>query len=183
MKKVISLLFMFLSIGLIFTSCNDDDDYYYPIDNNNNNNNNNNSPLLYEVNNVSFNYDSYANMYLFLYNFKLYKGENLLIYIQSGWVNNEPVWTLLPNYALYTASDNKTYNMFFNYNFTMQNFEITAESSVAMPPELNGLNFRIIVFQSTIKTKHLSDTVDYNDYKAVINHYKIDESKVKVIKP
>lgn len=181
MKKVIYFLFMFLSIGLIFTSCNDDDDNYYPIDNNNNNN----SPLLYEVNNVSFNYDSSANMYLFMskFKYKLYKGENLLIYILSNWDNNEPVWTLLPNYALYTASDNKTYNMLFNYNFTNKDFQITAENSVAMPPELNGLNFRIIVFQSTIKTKHLSDTVDYNDYKAVINHYKIDESKVKVIKP
>lgn len=183
MKKVISLLFMFLSIGLIFTSCNDDDDdYYYPIDNNNNNNNN---PLLYEVNNVSFNYDSSANTYLFQskFKFKLYKGVNVLIYLLSDWDNNEPVWMLLPNSALYTASDNKTYNMFFNYNFTNKDYQITAWSD-PMPQYLTGITFRVVAIPGFFpKSKSATPPVDYRDYNAVVKYFNIDESKVKVIKP
>lgn len=177
MKKIISLLFMVLSIGFIVTSCNDDDDdNNYPVDHDT-------IPSLYDFNNVSFNFDGVNNLYYFRPDFALYAGEHLLIYVQSGWDNNTPIWKLLPNNILYTATDANVYNMFLNYNFTNKDFEITAENSVAMPPELNGLNFRVIVIQTIVGKKQSLDMPDYNDYKAVIKYYKIDESKVKIIKP
>lgn len=173
MKKVISLVVIMLSFSLIFSSCNSDDDNY--IDNDT-------VSAIYDYPNRSFLYDANTDEFYFKdNNFPLYSGENLLIYIQSG-QDNGPVWKLLPNFSNY-IENNVVYPMNYNYDFTMQNFEITAWGD-PMPQYLTGITFRVVVIPGFFpKSKSATPLVDYRDYNAVVKYFNIDESKVKVIKP
>ncbi|MDR1877654.1 MAG: hypothetical protein LBQ84_08545 [Flavobacteriaceae bacterium] len=174
MKKFFSLVILVLSFGLVFTHCSSDDDNdYYREDRDT-------VAEIYEFPNQIFLYDPALDEFYLRYDFQLFSGENLLIYIKSG-EDNGAVWKLLPNYANY-IENNTAYPMNYNYDFTDYDFEITAWGN-STPPNLVA-TFRVVVIPGYFaQYKGAAPPVDYNDYHAVIDYFKIDESKIKVLKP
>ncbi|MGE8339999.1 hypothetical protein BSF41_25770 [Flavobacterium sp. ACN2] len=113
----------------------------------------------------------------------IFASDMVLVYRKAGVDNGADVWKLAPE--LYYFNDG-TFDFGFNYNFTLRDVSIYMDGG-----DLGGVldSFRLNqTFRIVIIPGYLSGTAksvnkpDYSDYKAVIEKYGIDDSKVKEIK-
>ncbi|MDR3272799.1 MAG: hypothetical protein LBT29_04900 [Flavobacteriaceae bacterium] len=187
MKKIFSSLFLALSFGLTFTSCNNDNDNYQDTDT---------IAAVFTVNKATFQYDSSLGKYViekvFPSNFQFYDSDHVLVYRQSGSANGAPIWQLLPT-TVYLHSDvngdGYSDDIFYDFDFSVYDVYIYADSTydLSLTPALYAnQNFRIVVIPGGFVSYSASGTkttpVDYKDYNAVIKYYHLDDSKVKELK-
>jgi hypothetical protein len=102
----------------------------------------------------------------------------VLVYRLSGVDQGEDVWKSQPeNYYFGDGT------LDFGYNFDFTRYDINIYmigNNLQSVPSQYRLNqvFRIVVIPGYFSNK---STVDFNDYKAVVKAYKIDDSRVKVL--
>jgi hypothetical protein len=122
-----------------------------------------------------------ANLYEFSdeFNSPLIESDVVLIYMQTGLTsNNSPIWKLLP----YTFYVNNVNNDEVDYTFDFSKYDIAIYVNGTLNLDNNSTyytnkRFRVVVIPASTGK---NASVDYNDYNAVIKHYNIDESKIKV---
>lgn len=128
---------------------------------------------VFEYTNVNF----LPNSYTVVLNFPhtIYSSDMVLVYRLSDVFQGEDVWKLLPE--TYYFNDG-TLDFRYDYNFTRFDAEVYMEGY-----DLGGLSsgvrlnqvLRVVVIPAAFGK---NGTIDYNDYKSVINAYNIDESKI-----
>lgn len=128
---------------------------------------------VFEYTNVNF----LPNSYTVVLNFPhtIYSSDMVLVYRLSDVFQGEDVWKLLPE--TYYFNDG-TLDFRYDYNFTRFDAEVYMEGF-----DLGGLSsgvrlnqvLRVVVIPAAFGK---NGTVDYNDYKSVVNAYNIDESKI-----
>lgn len=164
MKKI-TLILAF--IGMItLQSCTVNEDNVNGIDNDT-------IGEVFEYTNVNF----LPNSYTVVLNFPhtIYSSDMVLVYRLSDVFQGENVWKLLPE--TYYFNDG-TLDYRYDFNFTRFDAEVYLEGY-----DLGGLpadvrlnqRLRVVVIPAAFGK---NSTIDYNDYKSVINAYNIDESKI-----
>lgn len=128
---------------------------------------------VFEYTNVNF----LPNSYTVVLNFPhtIYSSDMVLVYRLSDVFQGEDVWKLLPE--TYYFNDG-TLDFRYDYNFTRFDAEVYMEGF-----DLGGLSsgvrlnqvLRVVVIPAAFGK---NGTIDYNDYKSVVNAYNIDESKI-----
>ncbi|MEY2631206.1 MAG: hypothetical protein RLZZ469_2104 [Bacteroidota bacterium] len=128
---------------------------------------------VFEYTNVNF----LPNSYTVVLNFPhtIYSSDMVLVYRLSDVFQGEDVWKLLPE--TYYFNDG-TLDFRYDYNFTRFDAEVYMEGY-----DLGGLSsgvrlnqvLRVVVIPAAFGK---NGTINYNDYKSVINAYNIDESKI-----
>ena len=128
---------------------------------------------VFEYTNVNF----LPNSYTVVLNFPhtIYSSDMVLVYRLSDVFQGEDVWKLLPE--TYYFNDG-TLDFRYDYNFTRFDAEVYMEGY-----DLGGLSsgvrlnqvLRVVVIPAAFGK---NGSIDYNDYKSVINTYNIDESKI-----
>jgi hypothetical protein len=128
---------------------------------------------VFEYTNVNF----LPNSYTVVLNFPhtIYSSDMVLVYRLSDVFQGEDVWKLLPE--TYYFNDG-TLDFRYDYNFTRYDAEVYMEGY-----DLGGLSsgvrlnqvLRVVVIPAAFGK---NGSIDYNDYKSVINAYNIDESKI-----
>jgi hypothetical protein len=128
---------------------------------------------VFEYTNVNF----LPNSYMVVLNFPhtIYSSDMVLVYRLSDVFQGEDVWKLLPE--TYYFNDG-TLDFRYDYNFTRYDAEVYMEGY-----DLGGLSsgvrlnqvLRVVVIPAAFGK---NGSIDYNDYKSVINAYNIDESKI-----
>lgn len=162
MKKLLSL-FLVALLGLFVTiSCTTDDNGGY-VDNDT-------MSEVYDLKNVSFDYDQ---GYYILRSFTtpLYNSDIVLVYRQTAANNGQPVWKLLPNTTYFTDGNELDYT----FDFSVNDVQIYADATfdLANTPYIRNQNFRVVVVPAIFGRSQ--NTVDFNDYNAVINYYNIND--------
>lgn len=128
---------------------------------------------VFEYTNVNFLPNNYTVVLPFPR--EIYTSDMVLVYRLSGSFQGEDVWKLLPETYYF---DDGTLDRRYDFDFTRFDAEVYLEGY-----DLAGLNdnlklnqvLRVVVIPAAFGKKA---TVDYNDYKAVVKAYKIDEGKV-----
>ena len=128
---------------------------------------------VFEYTNVNF----LPNSYTVVLNFPhtIYSSDMVLVYRLSDVFQGEDVWKLLPE--TYYFNDG-TLDFRYDYNFTRFDAEVYMEGY-----DLGGLSsgvrlnqvLRVVVIPAAFGK---NGTINYNDYKSVVNAYNIDESKI-----
>jgi hypothetical protein len=167
MKKILTL---FAVVGLMaFSSCTSDDGE-----------DNDTISEVYEVSGVNFTAANDYNPIIPLAP-AIYPSDMVLVYRLAGVASGQDVWKLTPE--TYYFADG-TLNFAYNYNFTVNDVSIYMDgnslSTVSNDFRLNQV-FRIVIVPGYLSGKSVNKP-DYSDYKAVIQRYNIDDSKVKKIK-
>lgn len=105
--------------------------------------------------------------------------------------SSSPVWQLIPK--TYYLDDVPNYptgrELDYNFVFNAQQLQLTTSANFNQTTQISGSevnqylrnqNFRVVFVPADPQknNKSAKSPVDYNDYKAVINYYKLDESKV-----
>jgi len=163
MKKIITLLAV---IGMFsLQGCTKTDD---SVDNDT-------ISTVFETNQVSF---TSTNNYIIRYNFPsmIYIDDMVLVYRLVGTSNGNDLWEFLPETYYYSDG---TRDFSYNFNFTRAYVDIYLNSeNFASVPTGNRLNqiFRIVVVPA-----NLVQGIDKNNYPAVMNAIKINESQVQKI--
>lgn len=134
---------------------------------------------VFQYNNVNFLPNSYSVVLNFPY--AIYESDMVLVYRLSEYFNGSPVWKLLPETYYF---DDGTLDFRYDFNFTRYDAEVYMEGynlgELSSNVRLNQ-RFRVVVVPGFFANR-MAKPVDYSDYNAVIKHYNIDDSKVKVIK-
>lgn len=108
----------------------------------------------------------------------LYNSDVVLIYRQDGTSGGNPIWKLLPK-TYYITQGALDYTFDFTKNdiqiYANGNFDMSVQDSAFFNTYLNNQNFRVLIIPAVFG----KSSVDFNDYNAVINFYKINDSKVK----
>lgn len=169
MKKFLPFLLLAF-VSLFIFSCDDDDDVVYE--------DHDTYSVAYDITPTFTKVNSTFYEYADEFNTPLVESDVVLIYIQTGVTNNNsPIWKLLP-YTVYPNAIDAV-----NYDFDFSKYDITI--SVQSTPNFNLDNnstyytnkrFRVVVIPASTGK---NASVDYNDYNAVVQHYNIDESKIK----
>lgn len=133
---------------------------------------------VFELQNVNFQLDQ-NNDYTIFQNLSpiILDSDNILIYRMSGTINAQtPVWQLIPRTLFLDEGE-----LDYDYDFSRVDFTIYAGGTynLALTPQfIQNQTFRIVILPGYFSK---SSTLDVNDYNAVINYYKIDESDIKVL--
>ena len=111
----------------------------------------------------------------------IYSSDMVLVYRLSGVSNGADVWKLLPE-TYYFA--NGTLDFRYDFDFTkydvnvyMDGFDLAGVSAAYRTNQV----LRVVVIPGFFGNKN-TNTVDFNNYNAVLNAYHIDPSKVLKIK-
>ena len=128
---------------------------------------------VFEYTNVNFLPNSYTVVLEFPHS--IYSSDMVLVYRLTDVFQGENVWKLLPE--SYYFNDG-TLDHRYDYNFTRFDAEVYLEGY-----DLGGLSsasrlnqrLRVLVIPAAFGK---NGTIDYNDYKSVVNAYNIDESKI-----
>lgn len=142
-------------------------------------NNTNNNPLseVFEYSNVNFRNSN--NFSIFLdFPYTIYTSDMVLVYRLSGY-NGADVWTQLPE-TYYFNDGTLDFGFISNatrydVNVSMMGYDL---ADVSTNYRLNQV-LRVVVIPANIGNKA---AVDFTNYKEVITHFKIDESKIYKIK-
>lgn len=128
---------------------------------------------VFEYTNVNFLPNSYT--VVLNYPHTIFSSDMVLVYRLSGSFQGEDVWKLLPE--TYYFNDG-TLDFRYDYNFTRFDAEVYMEGfdlgGISPAFRLNQV-LRVVVIPAAFGK---NGTIDYNDYKSVINAYNIDESKI-----
>lgn len=172
MRKITLILALFGMISL--TSCTVEETHVVD----NNNYDNDTISEVWEYTNVDFHS---GNGFSVLLDFPhtTYTSDMILIYRLADYGSAGDVWKLLPE--TYYFNDG-TVDFGYENDFTIYDAQITMFGY-----DLAGLNdaytfdqiFRVVVIPGYYGNKmSSSSSVDHKDYKAVIEHYNIDDSKI-----
>ena len=175
MKKITSIIAILFFI--FFTSCTVNDNVQGP------KGENGKDGLLsevFELKNVNFGYNANAGYTIFRnLSPNIFAADNILIYRLSGTINsNTPIWQLIPR-TLYLSQGELDYD----YDFSKQDFTIYARGNYNLsltPSYLNNQTFRIVILPGFFSNKN-SNTINFENYDDVLNYFKIDKNKVKVL--
>ena len=135
---------------------------------------------VFELKSIGFNYDSQIgyNIYTSL-NPNIFDSDNILIYRLNDITNSgAPIWQLIPR-TLFLPQGRE---LDYDYDFSSEDFVIYAGGNydVSLTPEyLNNQTFRIVIIPGYFSSRKQS--VDLNDYNAVIKAYGLDDTHVKVL--
>lgn len=162
MKRLLSI-FLVALMGLFITvSCTNDDGGNY-VDNDT-------ISDVYDLRNVSFDYDQ---GYYLLRNFTrpLYDSDVVLVYRQTNTNNNQPVWKLLPN-TIYFNDGNE---LDYTFDFSKNDVQIYVDGTfdLSNTEYIRNQTFRVVVIPANYGRN--TNQVDFNDYNAVINYYNIND--------
>lgn len=128
---------------------------------------------VFEYTNVNFLPNSYT--VVLNYPHTIFSSDMVLVYRLSGSFQGEDVWKLLPE--TYYFNDG-TLDFRYDYNFTRFDAEVYMEgydlAGLSSAVRLNQV-LRVVVIPAAFGK---NGTIDYNDYRSVINAYNIDESKI-----
>lgn len=128
---------------------------------------------VFEYTNVNFLPNSYT--VVLNYPHTIFSSDMVLVYRLSDVFQGEDVWKLLPE--TYYFNDG-TLDFRYDYNFTRFDAEVYMEGfdlgGISPAFRLNQV-LRVVVIPAAFGK---NGTIDYNDYKSVINAYNIDESKI-----
>ena len=104
--------------------------------------------------------------------------DNILIYRMSDLINpTTPIWQLIPR-TLFLAQGELDYD----YDFSKQDFQIYAGGTYIITPNspyVTNQTFRIVIIPGYFSSRRQS--VDLNDYNAVIKAYGLDDTHVTVL--
>lgn len=128
---------------------------------------------VFEYTNVNFLPNSYTVVLEFPNS--IYSSDMVLVYRLTDVFQGENVWKLLPE--SYYFNDG-TLDHRYDYNFTRFDAEVYLEGyDLAGLSSASRLNqrLRVLVIPAAFGK---NGSIDYNDYKSVVNAYNIDESKI-----
>jgi hypothetical protein len=163
MKKIITLLAV---IGMLsIQGCTTSENDYVDTDT---------ISTVYETNPVSFLATSYTVKYIFPYT--IYSSDMVLVYRLTGTVNGNDLWEFLPE-THYFADGTRDFS--YNFDFTRNDVQIYLEGndlpSLDAGYRLNQI-FRIVVVPGSF-----ANSIDPNNYAAVIAALKINENQIQKI--
>lgn len=135
---------------------------------------------VFELQNVSFGYDTSNGYTIYqILNPQILQSDNILIYRLSGTIDPQtPIWQSIPR-TIY----NNQGELDYDFDFSKEDFTIYAGGNYDLtltPNYLNNQTFRIVIIPGAFSNK--SNTVNTNDYNAVIKTYNIDDTHIKVFK-
>lgn len=127
----------------------------------------------FEYTNVNFLPDDYSVVLTFPH--EIYNSDMVVVYRRSGVFQGEDVWKLLPETYYF---DDGTLDRRYDFDFTRFDAEVHLEgydlAGLTNDVKLNQI-LRVVVIPSGFgKTSN----VDFNNYKAVVKAFHIDESKI-----
>lgn len=171
MRKITLLLAFIGMIGL--QSCTVNEDQPAPVDNDT-------YSEVFELRNINFGYDGNNNFSIYQsLTPQIYASDVILIYRMSGRIDGStPIWQLIPR-TLYLPQGELDYD----FDFSKEDFTIYAGGTYDLtltPGYITNQTFRIVIVPGYFSKG--SSSVDFSDYNAVIKAYKIDDSKVRVLK-
>ena len=160
MKKITLILAFIGMITLQSCSTNDDID-------------NDTIGEVFEYTNVNFFPNDYT--VVLTYPHSIYNSDMVLVYRLSGSFQGEDIWKPLPETYYF---DDGTLDLRYDFDFTRFDSEVHLEgyelANVSDAYKLNQI-LRVLVIPAAFGKK---SSVDFNDYKAVVKAYNIDESKI-----
>ena len=128
---------------------------------------------VFEYSNVNFLPNNFTSVLVFPR--PIFTSDMVLVYRLSGFFQGEDVWKLLPESYYFPDG---TLDLRYDFDFTRFDAEISMQGfdllSVSPSFRLNQV-FRVVVIPGFFANKN---AVNLNDYKAVIEAYGIDESKM-----
>lgn len=140
---------------------------------NNNGIDNDTISQVFEYSNVNFLPNNFTSVLVFPR--PIFNSDMVLVYRLSGVFQGEDVWKLLPESYYFPDG---TLDLRYDFDFTRFDAEISMQGfdllSVSPGFRLNQV-FRVVVIPGFFANKN---AVNLNDYKAVIEAYGIDESKM-----
>lgn len=140
---------------------------------NNNGIDNDTISQVFEYSNVNFLPNNFTSVLVFPR--PIFNSDMVLVYRLSGVFQGEDVWKLLPESYYFPDG---TLDLRYDFDFTRFDAEISMQGfdllSVSPSFRLNQV-FRVVVIPGFFANKN---AVNLNDYKAVIEAYGIDESKM-----
>lgn len=164
MKKI--LLLTTLVIASIFSSCEGPEgETGYSAE-----------ATVYETNPINFLAPSFGVFFTFP-NAAL-SSDHVLVYRLSGIDQGEDVWQLMPQYRFFTDG---TLDFAYNYDATRYDINIFLEGNdlQTLADDFRlGQIFRVVIIPGQFANKGNKNALDISDYKAVIQAYHIDESKI-----
>lgn len=165
MKKIFLLLVT--AAAVTFTSCNNDDDRSV-VDNDT-------IGETFDVGNVNF-FPDQDGIYAATVPLDpaIFDSDVILVYRQSGLSAGNPVWDLMPN-AYYLPEGELNYSADFSVNEVV--LYVSAEFPLETNPQFTqNQRFRIVIVPSDF-----SDTVNTNDYNAVMSALDKSENDVQML--
>ena len=128
---------------------------------------------VFEYTNVNFFPNDYS--VVLTYPHTIFNSDMVLVYRLSGSFQGEDIWKPLPETYYF---DDGTLDLRYDFDFTRFDAEVRLEgfdlAGVNDTYKLNQI-LRVLVIPANFGK---NSTINYNDYKAVIKAYKIDESKI-----
>jgi hypothetical protein len=134
---------------------------------------------VFELRNVNFGFDGGNNYSIYrTLNPQIFSSDVVLIYRMSGLINSStPIWQLIPR-TLYLPQGELDYD----FDFSKEDFTIYAGGTYDLtltPNYLTNQTFRIVIIPGYFSKN--SKQVDFSDYKATLEAFNIDDSKVHSI--
>ncbi|NHN26871.1 hypothetical protein FIA58_014395 [Flavobacterium jejuense] len=133
---------------------------------------------VFEYSNVDFNNGNNYNVFLD-FPYQIYNSDMVLVYHLYDVVNGQDVWRLMPQ----TYYDGNL-EIDYNFDFTTFNANVILGSNYALNtlPSVWTQNqvFRAVVIPASFGNR-MANPVDFNDYKAVIDYYGINDNNVMKI--
>ena len=127
--------------------------------------------------NQNINFTANNNYSLILtYPHTIYTSDMVLVYRLSGTFQGEDIWKLVPETYYF---DDGTLDFKYDFDFTRYDVNVYMEgfdlASITTAYRLNQV-FRVVIVPGYFGKQ--SSKINYNDYKAVVKAYNIDESKI-----
>lgn len=167
MKKFLPFLAL-IFFGFSLQSCvtNDDDGTQIDYDT---------YPVVYEIQNANFTWNNGIYQISRTFSPELYEWDMVMVYMQNGTTQNgAPIWQQIPiTYYL-----DGGHEVDYNFDFSRYDVVITAGGTFDLSGTnyIMGKRFRVLVLPADPPRN--ANALDYSDYQAVINHYKIDDTQV-----
>lgn len=171
MKKIFTLLLVAIFSSMTITSCTNDDDYIQYEDNDT-------IAEVYEIRNASFGYNKDLGYYIEnTFKPEIYSSDMVLVYQKTGTESGKNVWTLLPRTIYFNDGNEVNYT----FDFTTSDVYIYADATFDLnnTDYIKNQTFRILVIPAYGIQPKSQSPVNYNDYNAVVDYYKINDTKVK----
>lgn len=133
---------------------------------------------VFELSNVNFNFvDGGYSIYSAL-NPNILASDVMLVYRKSGSIDGStPIWQQIPRTLFLDQGE-----LDYDFDFSKVDFTIYAGGTFDLsttPQFINNQTFRIVIIPGYFSKG--TQAPDYNDYDAVIDYYKIDDTNIKAL--
>jgi hypothetical protein len=132
-----------------------------------------------EYTNVDFNPANGFGVYL-NYPYTIYNSDMVLVYHLYDVINGQDVWRLMPQTYYFNGGGELDYNFDFTtteaFVFLDANFDLNTLDASWTQNQI----FRMVIIPANFGNR-MAAPVDFNDYKAVIEYYNLDDSKLTKI--